>query len=190
MIRTLLFLGFLGLVQVTAVQAEPTVIGRIESVKITPGDLVLRAKIDTGADHGSLSAEDLEMFERNAEQWVRFKIRNREGEFRTLETRVTKNVKIKREGGRIEKRPEIRMGICLGSLYMLVTINLTDRSDYAYPMLIGRDVITGHFIVDPSRGFTAKPSCVIPGDDKKKKKNKKSPGSHQESGLMTDETQH
>ncbi len=153
-----------------ALCADNFTVGRVENVAIEPGGLVLRAKLDTGADRCSLSAEKMEYFQKGRDLWVRFTIRNRTGNQPTMEMQVLKTVKIKRDGGRLEKRPVVRIGICLGTFYMMVDANLTDRSDFAYPMLIGSDYITGHMTVDPARSFTVSPHCNKDAGGKKAKR--------------------
>lgn len=150
--------------------AEDLTVGRVENVVIEPGGLELRAKLDTGADHCSLSAEKMEYFQKGKDLWTRFTIRNRMGDQPSIELQVLKMAKIKRDGGRFDKRPVVRLGICLGSFYMLVDANLTDRSDFAYPMLIGSDFITGHMTVDPARSYTASPQCAVLSSKKAKRK--------------------
>lgn len=154
-----------------AVAAALPTVGRIENVRIEPAEVVLRAKLDTGADHSSITAQRVEFFEKQKEKWARLTIRARDGEETVLELKIEKTTTIKRERGRVETRPVVRLGVCLGNFYMLVNVNLNDRTDFMYPMLIGLDYITGHLIVDPSQAYTVQPSCVVPG---KKKANKKS----------------
>ncbi|NMC63184.1 MAG: hypothetical protein GYA55_08440 [SAR324 cluster bacterium] len=149
---------------------ERPIVGRIETVKIDPGDIVLRAKLDTGADSSSLSSENAQFFQKGPELWVRFSIRNREGEQRQMELKVLKTVSIKRDNGKIDKRPVVRLGVCMGNFYMMVDANLADRSDLAYPMLIGRDFITGNLVIDSSRSYTVDPVCKILEKNKKKMK--------------------
>ena len=152
------------------VHAEYPVVGGIENVQIEPGEVTLRAKLDTGADRCSLSAQDIQYFQKGPDLWVKFNLRNRNGDQRAMEMKVLETVKVKREGGRLEKRPVVRFGVCLGSFYMLINASLSDRSDFAYPMLIGRDFITGHLVVDPSRSYVTSPDCAILKKNKKSKR--------------------
>ena len=155
---------------VSQVFAAPREFGAVEEVKLIPGDLILRARLDTGADHCSLNASDLEYFSKGTEEWVRFMIRNRMGEEKRYEFKILRFTKIKQEKGKVERRPVIRIGICMDSFFKTVDANLTDRSEYAYPMLIGRDYMTGYVTVNPARAFTSTAKCILPGDKKKKRK--------------------
>ncbi|MEB0151207.1 RimK/LysX family protein, partial [Pseudomonas sp. CCC2.2] len=51
---------------------EKTVYGLNEYAELTGIDLLVAAKLDTGAKTASLSARDLKRFKRDGESWVRF----------------------------------------------------------------------------------------------------------------------
>jgi hypothetical protein len=68
-------------------------------------------------------------------------------------------VKIKRHDAKPQQRFAVSLGICLGSVYRVVEVNLAERSDFLYQMLIGRSFLAGNFIVDPSAKYTTKPDC-------------------------------
>ena len=50
-----------------------------------------------------------------------------------------------------ELRPVVEMEICIASKRLRTQVNLNDRSGVAFPMLIGRRVLRGHFVVDVGR---------------------------------------
>ncbi len=136
------------------------IVGRIEKARIYPGDLVLRAKIDTGAKDCSLNALNMSKFSEGDVTWVRFTVRNREGEETTIVKKMVREARIKQKGRVSERRPVILLGICLGRQYREVEVNLVDRSQFNYPLLIGRTFMRGHIIVDPELKYTSEPACV------------------------------
>lgn len=138
---------------------DKKVVGWVEKVRIYPGDLVIHAKLDTGAKHSSLNASHVIEFEHNGERWVRFDVTNRYGGKVTLERKVHRTVKIKRHFTKPQKRLAIMLGICLGSIYKEVEVNLAERTGFNYQILIGRSFIARKFIIDPSLTFTTKPNC-------------------------------
>ena len=147
-------------------EGEPTEFteyGWIEPVAIGGDGIVIYAKLDTGADNCSLHAEDLKVYKKDKQDWVSLKVRTREGEEYELNRPVIRFAKIKRVEGRTQTRPVVQLYICLGSQYMKVDVNLVDRSNFAYPMLIGRSFLTGQAMINPAKSFTADPQCVIPG---------------------------
>ncbi|MCB0358576.1 MAG: ATP-dependent zinc protease [Bdellovibrionales bacterium] len=135
--------------------------GWIEKAKIFPPGMVLNAKLDTGADHCSLNARDIERFERGGEEWVRFRVRNRQDEEVEMELRLTRTARIKRKGRKPQTRPVVRLLVCVKDKYREVDVNLVDRSNFAYPMLIGRSFLAGTATVDVSKSYTAEPQCDL-----------------------------
>ncbi|MCH8873269.1 ATP-dependent zinc protease [candidate division KSB1 bacterium] len=53
---------------------SPRNLGWIEHGVIEPADMTVKFKLDTGALTSSMHAEDIERFERDGQQWVRFKV--------------------------------------------------------------------------------------------------------------------
>jgi len=136
------------------------VVGRVEKVRISPGNLVLRAKLDTGAKTSSLHAPRITKFEKNGEDWVRFSVKNHRDEEATIERRIVRKARIKRKDREPEERLVILLGVCLGTRHREVEVNLVDRADFIYPMLIGRSFMIGHVLVDPELKYTSEPACV------------------------------
>jgi hypothetical protein len=153
-----LFISILSSVPTGAQNKD--IVGRIERVRIYPGDLVLRAKLDTGARNSSLNGPSMTKFEKNGETWVRFSVKNHRGQEATIERKIIRQAKIKQKNQDSERRPVIMLGICLGRQYREVEVNLVDRAEFNYQMLIGRSFMIGHLVVDPELKFTAEPDCV------------------------------
>lgn len=142
------------------------VIGWLEMVRIYPGNLKMRAKMDTGAKSSSLNAYNLKKFERGGETWVTFELRERtkerKGKSAKFEKKVIDLVKIKKKGGGLEERIVIKMDICMAGVYKEIEMSLLDRSNFHYQVLIGRVDLENIFIVDPSVVFTHQPNCKVP----------------------------
>lgn len=134
------------------------VLGWIESALLAPGDLEIQAKLDTGADNSSLNAPDPEEFERDGEAWVRFSVENQDGARQEFEKPVQRMVRIRSASG-VDRRYVINMDVCLGDILRKVEVNLADRTDLSYQMLIGRSYMKNHILVDSSREFTLEPNC-------------------------------
>ncbi len=139
------------------------VYGWVEFVELHLGGeaLKLKAKLDTGARSSSLDAVDVQPFERDGERWVRFRL-NLPGSKRSapLEEPIVRYVRIKRHKGPYDRRPMIRMQICLGDELRSVDVNLTNRGRFIYPLLLGRRALTGLAVVDPARTFQRAPRCA------------------------------
>lgn len=144
---------------------DKPVVGWIENIKIYPGNLLIRAKLDTGAKNSSLHATQINIFERNGETWVNFYVIDRQRKKFKFEKKVHRYVKIKERGTASAQRPVILLGICLDRIYKEVEVNLEDRRNFNYQMLIGRSFLKGSVLIDASATFTTKPNCEgIPGN--------------------------
>ncbi len=122
--------------------------------------LRVKAKLDTGAKSSSLDATDITPFERDGEHWVRFRpSRSGLDEAPLIEQPVARYVLIKRHRGPYDRRPVIRLPLCLGDELRTVEVNLTDRGRFIYPLLLGRKALAGLAVVDPARTFVRAPSC-------------------------------
>jgi hypothetical protein len=135
------------------------VAGWIEKVKIYPGALVVKAKLDTGARNSSLNAKIVEQFGQDGKTWIRFEVYDHRGRKVTFEKKIHRIAKIKLRSRKIQERPVVKLGICLGQIYKEVEINLVDRSYFNYQMLLGRNFLAGAFLVDSGTTFNTKPDC-------------------------------
>lgn len=133
--------------------------GWLEKVRVAPPAAVLNAKLDTGADYSSLNASRLEEFERAGKRWIRFVVTGRNGQAVTFERPIVRVAQIKTQGAKPQKRPVVKLGICLGTVYMETDVNLVDRSQYTQQMLIGRNYLSGNAVIDPSSSYTHEPEC-------------------------------
>lgn len=152
-------LGFAAAKDARADQLKPLTVGWVEKVRLYPPDILLHAKLDTGADACSVHAEKVTSIKRGKERWVRFVLVNRYGQRNTLERRVHRRAKIKTKRGGSQTRPVVKFGICLGERYELVECNLVDRSHFTYPVLIGRNYLAGIASVNSSETYTLEPNC-------------------------------
>jgi len=92
---------------------------------------------------------------------VVFRIVDKDGNKKTMERTIVEWINIKKKGGEgFIKRPVIKLDFCLGGKQVEARANLADRSDFLYPVLIGRNVLkAGDFMIDPEETFTHAPGC-------------------------------
>lgn len=133
--------------------------GWLEKVAVYPGNILIHAKLDTGADYSSLNASNLVEFEKGDQKWVRFDLEDRFGKKSTIEKPVVRIAWVKRQSGKHSKRNVIRLGICLGKTFMEADVNLVDRTNYTQQMLVGRNFLAGNAVIDPAVSYTQKPDC-------------------------------
>lgn len=174
-----LFLCF-GLLATSIFANDKTVYGLYEKVTIMDlNGLVVPAKLDTGAVTASLSAVDIELFnKKDGKQWVRFSPFINDKKLAMVELPVVRITKIKRRASDIcigdddeeeakagetsVERPVVDMQLCLGGVVKTVRINLTDRSGFNYPLLIGSSALKKFdAVVDPSLKYQSKATCTL-----------------------------
>ena len=134
-------------------------VGWVEMVSIYPGNLKIKAKLDTGAANSSINVKNIKYFHRDNNTWVKFDFQNFKGRTETFEAKVVRTAQIKRLGQEAASRPVIRLGICVGLTYKESEVNLSDRSGFNYQMLIGRSFLAGSFLIDPEISFVNQPDC-------------------------------
>lgn len=132
---------------------EPTtglrIIGEVEPVTLMKSGLTLPARIDTGATTSSLDATEIKRFERDGKKWVRFTVTDRRsGEKKEMACRLSRTVKIKRHGEESLERPVVKVKTLMGGVELVREFSLTDRGEFTYQILIGRNYLQGEFVVD------------------------------------------
>ena len=128
-------------------------VGQREHVWLQDLQLALPARIDTGAETASLDAHNIELFERNSRNWVRFDIVHPEtGEPLQLERKLKRHALIlQANSSEPERRPVIKLGITIGSVSQTAEFTLSNRSHLDYQILVGRNILKDVMIVDVSQ---------------------------------------
>ncbi|WP_158223050.1 ATP-dependent zinc protease family protein [Halovibrio salipaludis] len=134
-----------------------TTIGSIEGIRLLPPDHLFEARIDTGANTSSLDARDIEFFERDGDDYVRFTLAGEhfaEREAMELERPVSRFVEIIQASSKDnERRAVIELQYRIGSIERVAEFTLANRERLTYPALIGRNILRDLFSVDVSRQF-------------------------------------
>lgn len=139
------------------VNKKLTTIGWREWVSMPEfGVTEIKAKVDTGADNSSLHAFNLERFQQDGVEMVRFEIHPRQRKRKpSIEcvAPVALERKVKNPGGRSELRPVIRTTLIIAGQEVEALVNLTTRDEMTFRMLLGRRTVRKHFVVDPGRSY-------------------------------------
>jgi len=156
-----ILLLLISLLYITNTQAvEKQTIGWLEHVAVGKQRLQFKAKIDTGADTTSIRAKILREFTIDDDDWIEFELSNQHGQSIKLQQKIERYVKIKRRLMPSIKRPVILLGVCLGKVYRNVEVNLAQRKNFKYSMLIGRNYLQGFYLVDSAETYTSLPTCT------------------------------
>lgn len=116
----------------------------------------LNVRVDTGAATSSLHVDNIEEFTRDETLWIRFDIHpdiyNVDRVVRR-EAEVFGKKRVKSSTATREKRYVILTDIVMDGFKWNIQLTLTDRSEMTYSMLLGREGMSGHFIVDPEYDY-------------------------------------
>jgi hypothetical protein len=131
------------------------IIGAVETVQVQGLDYL--ARIDTGADTTSINAYNMTVENQepsltaNIGKQLRFTTANEKGETNTIETKIVKvdSVRIY-SSDNVEARYVVQLPITWGEHVKTVEVNLRDRSNMQFALLIGRNWLKDDFVVDVS----------------------------------------
>lgn len=116
----------------------------------------LKAKIDTGARTSSLHAFDLREFDRDGEDWVRFKVKpwqDSQADAVTVECPVHDRRAVRSSSGHAQDRLVVLLRVRLVDREVTAEVTLSNRDEMGFRMLIGREALRQGFAVDPARSF-------------------------------------
>jgi hypothetical protein len=130
---------------------KKVVIGRDEMISFPDlGVGLVDGRVDTGARTSAMHAANIEIFEKGDERWVRFDFEDYSG----LEARLWKQKYVRSSNGKKQSRYFIKSYVKFvnGEKYP-ITLSLTDRSKMKFPVLLGRRLLSGRFLVDVGQMF-------------------------------------
>lgn len=137
-------------------------VGWIEAGQIADTDSTTEFKLDTGAKTTSINAEILDAPEAGSEAggMIRFRFIDTDGDSQIFERPVVEWVRIKDGAGGFFRRPVVTMQFCVAGRWIEEEVNLADRSQFDYSVLIGRNMLkAGGLVVDSSAKNVTEMSC-------------------------------
>ncbi|WP_456070617.1 retropepsin-like aspartic peptidase RloA3 [Halomonas kalidii] len=143
--------------------ADEQVFGWVEKATLEPWGVEVKAKLDSGALTSSLDARDIERFEKDDEEWVRFDLELEDeasGETfsKSMELPLYRDMRVRGAGGR-DERLVVLMKVCMGDTVYEEQFGLRNREEMHYPLLLGRRTI-GHLgVLDVRETFLNAPQC-------------------------------
>ncbi|MCY1276851.1 putative ATP-dependent zinc protease [compost metagenome] len=144
-----------------------SVIGLREWINLPELGMVgLRAKIDTGASTSTLHASDIQPFQRDGQDWVRFTahlgtlVQRRH----RCEAPLVSVKRIKSSNGQAQNRYVIHTQLTLGDRTWPVDFTLACRKTMRYRVLLGsKALIAGQLVVNPALAYVQdKPVLLSP----------------------------
>jgi len=101
----------------------------------------VKAKIDTGARTSSLHAFDLEQYEEDGLEYIKFfihPIQKNDSFSIQANGKVVEWRNVKNSGGKTTLRPVIITPVCMGNFSWEIEITLINRDEMGFRMLLGR----------------------------------------------------
>lgn len=120
------------------------------------------AKLDTGARSSCLDARGMDVDPESPDR-VRFWVDTLEGPVERDEPIIEWRL-VRDSGGHSELRPVVAVRVALGDAVWDDEVTLHDRSNMRHRLLIGRRVLAGRFVIDPSMAFVRTEAPQAPAD--------------------------
>ena len=116
---------------------------------------MVKAKLDTGARTSAIHAENIELFDRDGVEWVRFQTLpdwdHPKAGLRTVEAPVVHVREIKNTSGIPEERLVVPTRARFGKRSWTIDLSLADRSNMTFPMIVGRAALKDHTVAVHTR---------------------------------------
>jgi len=130
------------------------VIGRTETIHFMEMPVAdVPAKVDTGAYRSSVHASNIKLSKKDGT--LSFDLLGDHPVFSQAAERITTSnfsiSRVKNSSGEVEERYQVKLRVKVGTKIFWADFTLADRSRMLYPILLGRTLLNGRFVVDPSQ---------------------------------------
>ncbi len=127
-----------------------SIIGRSEMAYFVDLDINVPAKVDTGAYRSAIHADKISIDKNGI---LHFRLFGGHPLYKTIakevETDKFSKVLVSNSFGHREERYEVTLRVKVGPKVFNSQFSLANRSKKVYPILLGRKLVNGRFIVDP-----------------------------------------
>jgi hypothetical protein len=132
--------------------AVAVLIGWAECVDLPDWNISgLRAKVDTGARSSALHVENIRELKRGV---VRFDVvlHRRQRDRRVhVRAQVKRRARVRSSNGEMSERLFVETTLRLASVEKTIEVGLVDRAKMIHRMLLGREALSGPFLIDVDR---------------------------------------
>ena len=143
---------------------EKVIIGASEPIKLVDyGDNEIIAKIDTGADTSAIWASSINELDGEL-SFVLFAPKSSYYTGKVIKTKKYRITNVKNSFGHDEDRYIVKLKIGIRKKIYNATFTLANRENNRYPILLGKRILRGKFVVDASKkvvGNTSKTVVVL-----------------------------
>lgn len=138
--------------------------GWVEKITFGEKQLIIKAKLDSGAKTSSIHAINVENFKRKGKRWVRFDLllEDINGKVHKIhmEKPKARRVLIKNIDEETEdRRAVVELDFCFDGRPRKSEFTLADRSGFIYDILLGRKFLAGTAVIDTQATFLTMARC-------------------------------
>lgn len=146
----------------TPAARDLVILGWVETVTLPEVGLKIKAKLDSGAETSSLDARIVKKFRKDGRRWVRFTLMDpQSGEEHVLVRERVRTIGVVQHEGNNQIRPTVMMQVCIANRLLDVEVSLVDRSEFSYPLLMGRRALSSFALIDSGNTHLTSPRCKI-----------------------------
>lgn len=150
--------------QAVAAKRELAILGWVEPVLLSGPGVKLEAKLDTGAETSSLDARIIKKFRKSGKRWVRFGVSDPgTGREHVLVRERVRTIGVVQHDGVNQVRPTVMLKVCIADRPLDIEVSLVDRSEFSYPLLLGRSALESFALIDPGNTHLSEPRCLSSG---------------------------
>ena len=137
--------------------------GWVEKVSFDNNNFIVKAKLDSGAKTSSIFAVDIKKYKLKGDNWVDFNLVLQDKDEKVHKLAMSapqaRKVKIKNHDGDHDRRVVVEIPFCFDGRSRKAEFTLADRSEYIYPVLLGRTFLKEVAIIDPDVTFLTTATC-------------------------------
>ncbi|GGB80958.1 alpha-L-glutamate ligase [Flavobacterium suaedae] len=137
--------------------SEKVIVGSEEWCSLPQlGIPTIKVRVDSGAKTSSLHALNINVFQKDGEDWVKFDINPIQNNAKTIincEAPLVDKRIVKSSSGFREKRLVVKTQLQLGNESWDIELTLTNRDSMGFRMLLGREAMSGRILVDPEQEY-------------------------------------
>ena len=136
----------------------PVRIGWREWVELPEWDIVVKAKIDTGAKSSSIDVANIEHLPGNRVGFDIHRYRKKERVVH-VEADIHRLTRVRSSNGHMQERVVVRTPLLLAGRQKDILITLTSRRTMLHRMLLGREALRDDFLIEAGTDHIATPAA-------------------------------
>jgi hypothetical protein len=138
---------------------DKVAIGWREWIELPDWGLKLKAKMDTGAKSSSLDVEQLEFLPGNRVRFGIHQLRKSDC-IKMVESDLFSTTKVRSSNGHSQTRLVVKTRMRLAGIEKEILITLTNRRKMLHRILLGREALQDHFLIDAGVDHVVTPKKI------------------------------